>query len=58
MGSVVESVVSPWLIEPKVVIPCHYDTWPPIEQDTGVFADSVGDLARVEVLQPGGRYAL
>jgi len=40
-------------IEPRVVIPCHFDTWPPIEQDAQSFVDAVGDRAQVEVMQPG-----
>jgi L-ascorbate metabolism protein UlaG (beta-lactamase superfamily) len=40
-------------IEPRVVIPMHYDTWEPIEQDTGEFRAAVGDRAEVIVLQPG-----
>ena len=40
-------------IEPKVVIPCHYDTWPPIEQDAAAFAAKVGDRAKVQVMAPG-----
>lgn len=39
-------------IAPDVVIPCHYNTWPPIEQDARAFADAVGDRARVEVMAP------
>jgi L-ascorbate metabolism protein UlaG (beta-lactamase superfamily) len=45
-------------IEPKIVIPCHYDTWPPIEQDAAAFATAVGDRARVEVLKPGAVFGL
>jgi L-ascorbate metabolism protein UlaG (beta-lactamase superfamily) len=45
-------------IQPKVVIPCHYDTWPPIEQDTGAFVKAVGDRATVEVVKPGGTLVL
>ena len=37
-------------IGPDVVIPFHYDTWPPIEQDAEAFADAVGDRARVEIM--------
>ncbi len=40
-------------IEPKVVIPCHYNTWPPIEQDPADFRAAVGDRAQVEVMEPG-----
>lgn len=41
------------MIEPKTVIPMHYDTFELIEQDTGEFRARVGDLARVVVLEPG-----
>lgn len=40
-------------IEPRVVVPIHYDTFPVIEQDTDAFRALVGDRARVEVLAPG-----
>ena len=43
-------------IAPDVVIPCHYDTWPPIEQDAGAFAAAVGDRAHVEVMAPGALF--
>lgn len=43
-------------IEPKVVIPCHYDTWPPIEQDPEAFKSAVGDRAEVEIMKPGDSY--
>jgi len=43
-------------IEPKVVIPCHYNTWPPIEQDVDAFKAAVGDRAHVEVMAPGATY--
>ena len=28
-------------LNPKAVIPCHFNTWPPIAQDVGVWADRV-----------------
>ncbi len=43
-------------IEPKVVIPVHYNTWPLIEQDPEHFADLVGESAHVEIMQPGDSY--
>jgi L-ascorbate metabolism protein UlaG (beta-lactamase superfamily) len=43
-------------IEPKVVVPCHYDTWPPIAQDAQAFSAAVGDRAHVEVMRPGSSY--
>jgi L-ascorbate metabolism protein UlaG (beta-lactamase superfamily) len=42
------------MIEPKVVIPIHYNTWPPIAQDPEAFKAAVGDRAHVEIVRPGG----
>lgn len=44
------------LMEPKVVIPIHYNTWPPIEQDAEAFKAAVGPRAHVEILDPGDTY--
>ena len=44
-------------IEPEVVIPVHYDTWPLIEQDPERFRALVGERAHVQVMAPGDRYA-
>lgn len=44
-------------IEPEVVIPVHYDTWPLIEQDPEHFRALVGERAHVQVMAPGDRYA-
>lgn len=41
------------LLRPKVAIPIHYGTFPPIEQDPQEFARLVGDRARVVILKPG-----
>lgn len=43
-------------VEPKVVIPIHYNTWPPIEQDAEAFKAEVGDRAQVEIMAPGDTY--
>ena len=40
------------LIKPKIVVPIHYNTFPPIEVDPQVFVNLVED-ANVQVLQPG-----
>ena len=48
-----DAVTAVEFIEPSVVIPCHYDTWPPIEQDATAFVAAVGDRADVEVMEPG-----
>ncbi|MFQ5537681.1 MAG: metal-dependent hydrolase [Gemmatimonadota bacterium] len=44
-------------IEPKVVIPIHYNTWPVIEQDPQAFKARVGNGALVEVLNPGESFS-
>jgi L-ascorbate metabolism protein UlaG (beta-lactamase superfamily) len=41
------------MIEPKVVIPCHYNTWPPIAQDPKRFEHEVGGRAEVRIMAPG-----
>jgi L-ascorbate metabolism protein UlaG (beta-lactamase superfamily) len=43
-------------IEPRVVIPMHYDTWPAIAQDPAAFRERVGAAAEVVVLQAGGSW--
>ena len=43
-------------IEPSVVIPIHYNTWPPIEQDAEAFKAAVGGRAQVEIMAPGDTY--
>lgn len=42
-------------LNPKIVIPCHYNTFPPIRQDACLFERETEERtgARVEVLQPG-----
>jgi L-ascorbate metabolism protein UlaG (beta-lactamase superfamily) len=45
------------MIEPSVVIPIHYNTWPLIAQDPEEFRRLVGGKAQVEVLAPGDRYS-
>ena len=43
------------LLEPRVVLPSHYGTWPEIEQDVHAWAKRVNDqqLAAARVLVPG-----
>ncbi|MGA4517493.1 metal-dependent hydrolase [Solibacillus silvestris] len=40
------------LLKPKIVVPVHYNTFPPIEQNPADFANLVED-AQVQVLKPG-----
>jgi L-ascorbate metabolism protein UlaG (beta-lactamase superfamily) len=48
------------LLAPKVVVPCHYNTFPLIEQDPHAFAKAVEEQtsARCVVLQPGEQLVL
>ena len=48
------------LIQPKHVIPVHYNTWPLIEQDAGAWAARVEAEtdAKPHVLQPGESFSL
>lgn len=43
-------------IEPRVVIPIHYDTWDVIRQDVQAFRRDVGDRAHVQIMAPGDRF--
>jgi L-ascorbate metabolism protein UlaG (beta-lactamase superfamily) len=44
------------LLKPRIVLPSHYGTWPPIEQDAAAWARRVAAerLAEPHVLSPGG----
>ncbi|MBM4088666.1 MAG: metal-dependent hydrolase [Planctomycetes bacterium] len=48
------------LIRPKRVIPDHYNTWPPIQQDAAAWAQSVLETTESQpiVLEPGGTTVL
>jgi L-ascorbate metabolism protein UlaG (beta-lactamase superfamily) len=55
------AIASEWIGAP-VVIPCHYNTFPPIETDAQAFKQDVeertGGKTTVEVLDPGGTFSL
>lgn len=53
-----DAVVAAELIGADVVIPCHYDTFPPIETDAQAYKADVEHAghAQVVVLAPGERY--
>ena len=48
------------LLTPKAVLPCHYNTWPPIAQDAAAWAERIRreQLAEPQVLEPGGSFTL
>ncbi len=47
-------------LQPKRVLPCHYNTWPPIAQDANAWAARVQAETKAEpiVLEPGGSITL
>ena len=51
MGPEHAAIATRWL-GVKAVIPCHYDTFPPIEQDPETFVKAVGTAAEVIVMRP------
>ena len=55
-----DSIAAINLIKPQKVMPCHYNTWPPIEQDGQAWAQKVQANTESEpiVLDPGGSYRL
>jgi len=55
-----DSVEAIKLIGPRQVLPSHYDTWPPIEQDANDWADMVKSKtgAHPIVLKPGGTHEI
>jgi L-ascorbate metabolism protein UlaG (beta-lactamase superfamily) len=55
-----ESIDAIKLLNAKRVAPCHYNTWPPIAQDAGAWADQVRRHTAAEpiVLEPGGKILL
>lgn len=50
-----ESIEAIKLIKPRVVLPCHYNTWPPIAQDSQSWANSVqsSTSAKPLIMNPG-----
>ena len=55
-----DSVKATKLIQPKRVLPMHYNTWPLIEQDVSAWADQIRGQTAAEpvVLQPGASCSL
>ncbi len=53
-----DAVTAVEFIEPQQVIPCHYDTFPPIETDAQAFKTDVQNagFSEVIVVDPGGTH--
>jgi L-ascorbate metabolism protein UlaG (beta-lactamase superfamily) len=52
----VDAVTAADLVGASTVIPCHYDTFPPIETDAGAFKKDV-KKSEVVILQPGDTHS-
>src|SRR4051794_38226664 len=55
-----DAVTACEFITPSEVIPCHYDTFPPIEADAEAFKSDVQNagFSQVVVLEPGGTHTV
>jgi L-ascorbate metabolism protein UlaG (beta-lactamase superfamily) len=55
-----DAVTAVEFVSPKTVIPCHYDTFPPIETDAEAFKSDVesSTAASVVLLQPGETHSV
>jgi L-ascorbate metabolism protein UlaG (beta-lactamase superfamily) len=53
-----DAVTAVELVNPQQVIPCHYNTFPPIEADAQAFKSDVQNagFSQVIVLEPGGSH--
>jgi L-ascorbate metabolism protein UlaG (beta-lactamase superfamily) len=54
-----DGVVAAGFVEAGTVIPCHYDTFPPIETDVQAFKSDVESetSSKVEILEPGETFS-
>jgi L-ascorbate metabolism protein UlaG (beta-lactamase superfamily) len=55
-----DAVTAVEFIDPQQVIPCHYNTFPPIETDVQAFKEDVQNagFSEVIVLEPGGTHTV
>ncbi len=55
-----DSISAVQLLNPKQVLPAHYNTWPPIEQDADAWANTVREKTKADpvVLPAGGRLVI
>lgn len=55
-----DSIEATRLLSPKMVAPCHFNTWPPIAQDAAAWAESIrrGTTAEPVTPEPGGSFSL
>ena len=55
---VTDAVRAVEFVQPRTVIPMHYNTWELIAADPQEFAGLVGDRSKVVILNPGESYSL
>jgi L-ascorbate metabolism protein UlaG (beta-lactamase superfamily) len=55
----IDAVTAAEFVGASTVIPCHYDTFPPIETDAQAFKSEVEaqTSSKVEILEPGGSFS-
>ena len=55
-----DAVTAVGFIDPQQVIPCHYNTFPPIETDAEAFKSDVQNagFSQVVIVQPGGTHKI
>jgi L-ascorbate metabolism protein UlaG (beta-lactamase superfamily) len=52
-----DAVTAAELVQAKTVIPCHYNTFPPIEADAAAFKTDV-KAGEVVILDPGQTHSI
>ena len=57
MGPVEAAKAVEWL-KPKIAVPMHFNTFPPIKQDPDKFRDLAGKFAEVKILEPGQEFTI
>lgn len=57
MGPVEAAKAVEWL-KPKIAVPMHFNTFPPIKQDPDRFMDLAGKFAEVKILEPGQEFTI
>ena len=57
MGPVEAAKAVEW-IKPKIAVPMHFNTFPPIKQDPNKFKELAGKFAEVKVLEPGQEFTI
>ena len=55
-----DAIKAAQFVEAKRVVPCHYNTFPPIQQDANVFAAKLKEATGIDctVMNPGDQLAL